>query len=859
MKTLLRISIVIFGFFITQPLFSQITWDGGASTSNWGDANNWSTNVLPTASDVVEFSSNLTINVAGDQSIGKLQIRNGASVTLVSTKTNGNISITVNTAANDAILVESGSTLTLRGNSGGSGRTLTLTTQNLANLKADIYGTIFADNATGAGIFTRGGALVEIIFRPGSTFKISQSSGTIPIATWSNTSNLDITSGSATLPASSIQYGNITISNSSTLSKPSADITVQGNLSITSGTFTNTSGNVTVNNDMTIAGGSFSQSTNGNLNNVTIMGSLNLSGGTYNFVSGSSTVSSSLNLNLFGNLIQSSTGKIVTSSRNAVNGTLFFKNKLTTQTVNFGNSQSIEFVNFSVDSNVNVTMNSAISLNIYNDTRYAGTFDVYGTLDLKSNSISSRALADSGSGAGPRTAYFTLRPGGKLITQLQGGLSEAIPTTSMSISYSSDGIYEFSRSGLQTLSGLPATIRTLTLNGSGDKSLAGPVTVTNLVFNGAYLVSTSTNLLTISANGTSSGASSSNGFVKGPVRKLGTADFEFPIGGVIKGVNRYRPVQIANQVNATSSTSFTATLVQDNPYTSASFGPYNSVYFVNEGPSSLQGMSDFEYWDIARSSTQTANLTLDWSLYPTSDAKASELRMAHYNSTLRKWENAPNASGSLTYNVQLKKLTLTNVNSFSPFTIGSLTQAALPVSLSNFTAKATIDNKVNLAWVTASESNNKGFRIERKAEGESKFNAIGFIASKAERGNSQLDLAYSFKDMTAPMGSNMYRLVQEDIDGKQTISDVKMVKLNGQSVVSVYPNPSNGAVTISRTNDGKKMNVQILDQSGRVINQYNNILDSNLRLNLPQSGIYQIKLMYPETGEQSIQRIVVQH
>jgi hypothetical protein len=191
--------------------------------------------------------------------------------------------------------------------------------------------------------------------------------------------------------------------------------------------------------------------------------------------------------------------------------------------------------------------------------------------------------------------------------------------------------------------------------------------------------------------------------------------------------------------------------------------------------------------------------------------------------------------------------------------IYNYSQQALPVTLSSFTAKATTDNKVNLAWLTASEINNKGFRIERKAEGESKFNAIGFVASKADRGNSQLNLAYSFKDMNAPMGVNMYRLVQEDIDGKQTISDVRMVKLNGQSVVSVYPNPSNGAVTISRTNDGKKMNVQILDQSGRVINQYNNILDSNLRLNLPQSGIYQIKLMYPETGEQSIQRIVVQH
>jgi hypothetical protein len=185
--------------------------------------------------------------------------------------------------------------------------------------------------------------------------------------------------------------------------------------------------------------------------------------------------------------------------------------------------------------------------------------------------------------------------------------------------------------------------------------------------------------------------------------------------------------------------------------------------------------------------------------------------------------------------------------------------AALPVSLTNFTAKPTVDNKVNLSWVTASESNNKGFSIERQAEGENKFSRLGFVSSKAEGGNSQSTISYNFKDVTATTGTNTYRLIQEDLDGKQTISEVKMVRLNGQSVVSVYPNPTNGTVTINRSNDGKKMNVQILDQMGRIVSQYQNISDSSLRLNLPQSGIYQIKLMYPETGEQSIQRIVVQH
>ena len=184
--------------------------------------------------------------------------------------------------------------------------------------------------------------------------------------------------------------------------------------------------------------------------------------------------------------------------------------------------------------------------------------------------------------------------------------------------------------------------------------------------------------------------------------------------------------------------------------------------------------------------------------------------------------------------------------------------AALPVTLSSFTAKQTTDNNVSLAWITSSESVNKGFSIERQEEGSGKFQSLGFIASKAEGGNSQTTLAYSFKDVTAKKGTNMYRLVQEDLDGKKTYSEVRVVKLNGQSVSMVFPNPSNGAVNISRTADGKKMNIQVIDQSGTIIRQLSNITDANYKLNIQKSGVYTIKMTYPETGEQSIQRIVVQ-
>jgi hypothetical protein len=74
----------------------------------------------------------------------------------------------------------------------------------------------------------------------------------------------------------------------------------------------------------------------------------------------------------------------------------------------------------------------------------------------------------------------------------------------------------------------------------------------------------------------------------------------------------------------------------------------------------------------------------------------------------------------------------------------------------------------------------------------------------------------------------------------------------------IYPNPTRGMVNISRTANGSKMNIQVTDMSGKLIQQINNVTDSNYKLNINYSGMYNIKLIYPETGEQTIQKIVVQ-
>jgi fibronectin-binding autotransporter adhesin len=87
-------SIPVYG---TAPTF--FTWDGGATTTNWGDANNWNPNVAPTSSAnnivVMSGTAQLTNSVNGNQSIHSLVYSNTAGAFVIG----GAGVLTINNAA----------------------------------------------------------------------------------------------------------------------------------------------------------------------------------------------------------------------------------------------------------------------------------------------------------------------------------------------------------------------------------------------------------------------------------------------------------------------------------------------------------------------------------------------------------------------------------------------------------------------------------------------------------------------------------------------------------------------------------------------------------------------------------------
>ena len=124
---------------------------------------------------------------------------------------------------------------------------------------------------------------------------------------------------------------------------------------------------------------------------------------------------------------------------------------------------------------------------------------------------------------------------------------------------------------------------------------------------------------------------------------------------------------------------------------------------------------------------------------------------------------------------------------------------AVPVELTSFTATA-VNGDVTLNWTTATETNNKGFQVESKIEGDksSEWKAIGFVEGHSTTSESQ---SYSYNDKNLSKGNYSYRLKQIDFNGAFEYSDIINVEVNTipeeLSLEQNYPNPFNPTTRIN--------------------------------------------------------------
>ncbi len=349
--------------------------------------------------------------------------------------------------------------------------------------------------------------------------------------------------------------------------------------------------------------------------------------------------------------------------------------------------------------------------------------------------------------------------------------------------------------------------------------MEGPVTISgNIEFIDGVIGSSASNLLTLTNTATVTGQNTAS-YVEGPLKKIGSTDFLFPVGD--EGV--YGAVELTNMFGADAATEITAQYF---------FDPYSDV--VNLGPG-LNNVSTIEYWDISRTGNfDSTTLTLHWASAVRSVINDfDELKIVHYSGgnwiNLDQDSNVPGSPGSIT---------VSGVDGFSPYTFGSGSPLVnfLPVEFLYVNALPSNDH-IEVNWGTASERESQYFEIQRSTD-LIDFHSIGVVEGK---GDQIAENHYSLIDENPLLGTAYYRIKQVDHDGDFQYSEVVSAQFLGTNSLSVYPNPTTGDLFFRADGISSPQLIEIRDLKGVLLYSHlDNSNDSSKRIDLSQldPGMY---------------------
>jgi uncharacterized protein (TIGR03790 family) len=158
-------------------------------------------------------------------------------------------------------------------------------------------------------------------------------------------------------------------------------------------------------------------------------------------------------------------------------------------------------------------------------------------------------------------------------------------------------------------------------------------------------------------------------------------------------------------------------------------------------------------------------------------------------------------------------------------------QEVLPIQLLSFDAGLSPDpSSVRLTWITASETNNFGFMVQRRSIGGGEFTDLPGSLQHGG-GTTVSPRNYSWTDLRVEPGTYEYRLRQIDLDGTSNLTDFRTVTVTAgltgvgdglrpfaTGLDQNYPNPFNPTTNISyQLSEAGRVSLVVYDALGRQV------------------------------------------
>jgi len=166
---------------------------------------------------------------------------------------------------------------------------------------------------------------------------------------------------------------------------------------------------------------------------------------------------------------------------------------------------------------------------------------------------------------------------------------------------------------------------------------------------------------------------------------------------------------------------------------------------------------------------------------------------------------------------------------------GNACMMPLPVDWVSLAANILANNKANISWATANETNINHFEIERSNDGIT-FETIGKV-------NANHLKEYQFVDNKIVEGTNYYRIKEVDGDGSYTFSKVASVFDRTINTISIYPNPVANQLNILLPSNAKE--IAIYNIIGKRLMQSSVSLQSSIKIDVSKmvTGSYYLEII----------------